>query len=51
MNHQSSALSVDSQPDTQCSVREVFGLDLDLMVPAFSKPSEHVPDLDPAYRF
>ena len=51
MNHQSSALSVDSQPDTQLSVRDVFGLDLDLMVPAFSERSEYVPDLDPSYQF
>src|SRR5208337_2058839 len=38
-------------PDTKVDVREVFGIDVDLAVPAFSEPSEHVPDLDPAYRF
>ncbi|CCG07678.1 cobaltochelatase subunit CobS [Pararhodospirillum photometricum] len=39
------------KPDTTVSVREVFGLDSDMMVPAFSRPSEHVPDRDEAYRF
>src|ERR1700744_252207 len=38
-------------PDREVSVREVFGLDTDLKVPAFSTPSEYVPDIDPAYRF
>ncbi len=40
-----------AQPDTWCSVREVFGIDSDLRVPAFSEPSEHVPTADPAYVF
>ncbi|MDX1431694.1 MAG: cobaltochelatase subunit CobS, partial [Gammaproteobacteria bacterium] len=31
--------------------RQTFGLDSDLEVPAFSQPSEHVPNLDEAYRF
>jgi cobaltochelatase CobS len=38
-------------PDRQVSVREVFGFPSDLKVPAFSQRSEHVPELDPAYRF
>jgi len=40
-----------SQPDKQASVRDVFGLDSDMKVPAFSARDEHVPDLDPAYKF
>lgn len=40
-----------SLPDTTVSVRTVFGLDSDLCVPAFSKKSAHVPDIDAAYRF
>ncbi|ARJ66937.1 cobaltochelatase subunit CobS [Magnetospirillum sp. ME-1] len=40
-----------AMPDTQVSAREVFGIDIDMMVPAFSVGSEHVPDVDPAYRF
>src|SRR6478735_7252827 len=38
-------------PDRQVSVREVFGLDSDMTVPAFSSRGEHVPEIDPAYRF
>ena len=40
-----------AKPDIQVSAREVFGLDTDMMVPAFSLGSEHVPEADPAYRF
>ncbi|MGE5547129.1 MAG: cobaltochelatase subunit CobS [Solirubrobacterales bacterium] len=40
-----------AMPDTEVSVREVFGIDIDMKVPAFSVGSEHVPELDPAYRF
>jgi cobaltochelatase CobS len=38
-------------PDIKVSVRQLFGLDTDLQVPAFSKSGEHVPDIDDAYRF
>jgi cobaltochelatase CobS len=38
-------------PDITVSVRQTFGIDSDLQVPAFSEPSEHVPDFDDAYRF
>jgi cobaltochelatase CobS len=40
-----------SIPDIKVSVRQTFGLDSDLQVPAFSRESEHVPDVDDAYRF
>ena len=38
-------------PDIQVSVRQTFGIDSELDVPAFSQPSEHVPSVDDAYRF
>ena len=38
-------------PDQKVSVREVFGVDSDMMVPAFSEADSHVPDRDDAYRF
>ncbi len=38
-------------PDRMISVREVFGIDTELLVPAFTERDEHVPDVDPAYRF
>ncbi len=44
--------SAPVMPDMTVSVRQVFGLDTDLQVPAFSvPPSDHVPDLDEAYCF
>jgi len=38
-------------PDIAISVRQLFGLECDMQVPAFSQRSEHVPDVDEAYRF
>ena len=38
-------------PDIRVSVRQTFGLDSDLQVPAFSQATEYVPNLDEAYRF
>ncbi|WP_298214733.1 cobaltochelatase subunit CobS [Acidocella sp.] len=40
-----------SLPDTKVRAREVFGIDSNFEVPAFSARSEHVPELDTAYRF
>src|ERR1700740_1442600 len=42
---------VSGLPDMKVSVRQVFGIDSDLEVPAYSEPDEHVPELDPDYRF
>jgi cobaltochelatase CobS len=44
-------LAADSQPDTTVDAKKVFGVDITMKVPAFSKPNEYVPDLDTAYRF
>ncbi len=38
-------------PTRSVSVREVFGIDSDLRVPAFAERDEHVPDVDDVYRF
>jgi cobaltochelatase CobS len=38
-------------PDRQVTLREAFGVDSDMKVPAFSTKDAHVPDIDPAYRF
>jgi cobaltochelatase CobS subunit (EC 6.6.1.2) len=38
-------------PDQMKKVRELFGIDSDMEVPAFSEADERVPDLDPAYVF
>ncbi|HTU52641.1 MAG TPA: cobaltochelatase subunit CobS [Acetobacteraceae bacterium] len=38
-------------PDISVNARQTFGLDTDMTVPAFSIRTEHVPDIDEAYRF
>ena len=38
-------------PDREISARQAFGLRADMKVPAFSARSEHVPQVDRAYRF
>jgi len=38
-------------PDMKLSVRQLFGIDTDMEVPAYSEPDEHVPDTDQDYRF
>ncbi|HYF53492.1 MAG TPA: cobaltochelatase subunit CobS, partial [Salinarimonas sp.] len=38
-------------PDMKVSVRQVFGIDSDLEVPAYARSDEHVPELDPDYLF
>ena len=38
-------------PDTEVDVRKAFGIDQDLSVPAFSKQSDYVPEIDKDYRF
>jgi cobaltochelatase CobS len=40
-----------SAPDKMLKVRDAFGIDSDMEVPAFSEADERVPDLDPAYVF
>ena len=39
------------RPTNMVSVRDVFGIDTDLKVPAFAERDEHVPDIDATYRF
>ncbi len=41
----------EAMPDTKVSVRELFKIDSDLTVPAYSQHSEYVPDVDPDYLF
>ena len=38
-------------PDVEVSVRQTFGIDVDMKVPGFSSGSEYVPDVDEAYVF
>ncbi len=47
----SRATTVLDAPDREISVRETFGIDTDMMVPAFSEADERVPDFDASYVF
>ena len=38
-------------PDITISVRQTFGIDSDMQVPAFSQTSDYVPEHDESYRF
>ena len=48
---ESSAPVITGLPDMKVSVRQVFGIDSDLEVPAYSEVDPHVPDVDTDYRF
>ncbi|WP_340116894.1 cobaltochelatase subunit CobS [Pelagibius sp. 7325] len=40
-----------SGPDIEVSVRQTFGIDCDMQVPAFSQANDYVPQVDETYRF
>ena len=42
---------VTGLPDMKVSVRQVFGIDSDMEVPAYSEVDPHVPEVDADYRF
>jgi len=39
------------KPDKELSAKKIFGIDTNMMVPAFSKTNDYVPDLDKDYVF
>ena len=43
--------NVSGMPDIKVSARQLFGIDTDMEVPAFSAATEHVPAVDEAYLF
>ncbi|MCH7743506.1 MAG: cobaltochelatase subunit CobS [Proteobacteria bacterium] len=51
MVEKENALEGSGIPDIEIDAREIFGLDEDLKIPAFSLPSEHVPEIDESYIF
>ena len=51
INPNCGGLNALDKPDITISVRQSFGIDCDMQVPAFSQSTEYVPDLDEAYRF
>ncbi len=42
---------ISNLPDTTISVKDVFGFESRMVVPAYSKADAHVPDFDPDYLF
>jgi cobaltochelatase CobS len=47
----SHSTTVLDAPDRMVKARDLFGIDTDMEVPAFSEKDERVPDLDPSYVF
>ena len=43
--------TLDSNPDIELDVRQVFDIDVDLKVPGFSESNDYVPNIDDTYRF
>ncbi|WP_456388708.1 cobaltochelatase subunit CobS [Profundibacter sp.] len=44
-------METDNKPDQEISVREVFGIDTDMVVKGYSERSERVPEFDATYKF
>jgi len=42
---------ISNLPDTTVSVRDTFGFESNMVVPAYSQTDPNVPDLDPDYLF
>jgi cobaltochelatase CobS len=42
---------VPGLPDMKVSIRQLFGIDTEMEVAAYSEPDEHTPDIDADYRF
>ena len=44
-------IDIDAKPTRDINVREVFGIDTDMVVKGFENRTERVPDIDPTYKF
>lgn len=51
MSTHTETLDTNLVPDTTVDAATVFGIKTKMKVPAFKNTSEHVPEIDPAYRF
>jgi cobaltochelatase CobS len=51
MDPSTGAVGLTATPDITLSVRQTFGIDSDMQVPAYSSTNDHVPDVDDAYVF
>lgn len=45
------SIDMQNEPTKDISVRDVFGIDSDLIVKGFDEPTDRVPAIDPTYRF
>ncbi|MEM6304171.1 MAG: cobaltochelatase subunit CobS [Pseudomonadota bacterium] len=45
------ALDIDMKPSEEISVREVFGIDTDMVVKGFGERTDRVPEVDSTYKF
>jgi cobaltochelatase CobS len=45
------AMDINAKPTEDISIREVFGVDTDMVVKGFANVTERVPDTDPTYKF
>jgi len=45
------SMDMNAKPSEDVSVREVFGIDTDMVVKGFSEASDRVPEVDPTYKF
>jgi cobaltochelatase CobS len=44
-------IDINAKPTENMSVREVFGIDSDMIVKGFADRADRVPDIDPTYKF
>ncbi|WP_334066133.1 cobaltochelatase subunit CobS [Nereida ignava] len=44
-------IDIEAKPTKPISVRETFGIDVDMVVHGFEEASDRVPELDPTYKF
>ncbi|HCJ22159.1 MAG TPA: cobaltochelatase subunit CobS, partial [Erythrobacter sp.] len=44
-------MDIDAKPTEEISVREVFGIDTDMVVRGFANRTDRVPELDSTYKF
>ncbi|MCC6007712.1 MAG: cobaltochelatase subunit CobS [Rhodobacteraceae bacterium] len=44
-------MTAEGRPTEDISVREVFGVDTDMIVKGFAEPADRVPEIDATYRF
>ncbi|MEE4187948.1 MAG: MoxR family ATPase, partial [Roseobacter sp.] len=45
------ALDINTKPTEDINVRDVFGIDADMVVKGFAEGSDRVPEIDPTYKF